>query len=122
MRERVLGIAVALSLVSGCFMIQGHAEMVKRNKEGGVLALKGDRTKAMEDAKTQMASNCPAGYEITGEEMAKVGEKTEGVEDTKYSKHGSGKNSESVTSDVQEYRITYECQNATATAGGESTT
>lgn len=55
--------------------------------------------------------------------MAKVGEKTEGVEDTQYDKGGHEKSSETVKSDVQEYRITYECQSAdksAATAGGES--
>ena len=125
MRTRVIGLTVALFAVSGCFMIQGRAEMVKRSKEGGVLALKGDRDKAMEDAKLQMASNCPGGYEIVGEEMAKVGEKTEGVEDTQFGKRSSEKNTESVTSEVQEYRITYECQgsdSSTATAGGENAT
>src|SRR5687767_1323912 len=123
MRERVIAAAIAVLAMGGCFMIQGRAEMVKRNKEGGVLALKGDRDKAMEDAKVQMASNCPSGFEITGEEMAKVGEKTEGVEDTQYDKGSHEKSSESVKSDVQEYRITYECQSAdasTATAGGEN--
>lgn len=125
MRTRVIGLIVAMLTVSGCFMIQGRAEMVKRSKQGGVLALKGDRGKAMEDAKVQMASNCPGGYEIVSEEMTKVGEKTEGVEGTQYGKGSSEKSSESITSDVQEYRVTYECQSGdtgTATAGGEDAT
>lgn len=124
MRERVIAIAIAVLALGGCFMIQGRAEMVKRSKEGGVLALKGDHDKAMEDAKLQMASNCPGGYEIVGEEMAKVGEKTQGVEDSQYGKASHEKNSETVTSDVQEYRLTYECQSSekstVTTAGGES--
>ena len=122
MLERVtLGSLVVLSL-TGCFMIQGHAEMVKRDKSGGVLALKGDRDKAMADAKNQMSSNCPNGYQITGEEMAKVGEKTEGAEDTNYKKKGAEKTTESVTQDVKEYRITYECNGAAPppTEGGEA--
>jgi hypothetical protein len=99
--------------VAGCsFLIQGHAEMVKRDKGGGVLALKGDRDKAMEDAKHQMASNCPSGYEITGEEMAKVGETTEGAEDTEFKKKGASKNTSSVTQDLKEYRITYACKSS----------
>lgn len=43
MRERVIARAIAILAMGGCFMIQGRAEMVKRGKEGGVLALKGDR-------------------------------------------------------------------------------
>jgi hypothetical protein len=102
-------------------MVQGHAEMVKRDKTGGVFALKGDRNKAMEDAKNQMSANCPGGYQIVGEEMAKVGEKTEGAEDTHFKKKGSEKTSESMTSEVKEYRITYECSGAAGGGGGEPT-
>jgi hypothetical protein len=102
--------AVAFLGTTGCFMIQGRAEMVKRDKGGGVLALKGDRDKAMEDAKRQMSANCPAGYEIIGEEMAKVGEVTEGQEDTDFKKKGASKSTSSVTEEVKEYRITYSCK------------
>jgi len=109
MIERANVLAVALFL-GGCFMIQGHAEMVKRDKVGGVLALKGDRDKAMEDAKTQMTANCPGGYEITGEEMVKVGNETESAEDTKLEKKGTSSSGSSVTTDVTEYRITYACK------------
>jgi len=108
-------VSIALGL-GGCFMIQGHAEMVKRERGGGVLALRGDRDKAMADARGQMAANCPAGYEIASEELVKVGEKTEGAEDTEFKKQGSAKNSSTVTADVQEYRVTYECTGATAQA------
>ena len=47
------------------------------------------------------------------------------VEDTQYGKRGNEKSSETVTSDVQEYRVTYECQSAdqsASTSGGESPT
>jgi hypothetical protein len=111
MNRRMTAVAVVL-LGTGCFMIQGKAEMVKRDKGGGVLALKGDRDKAMEDAKRQMSSNCPNGYEIIGEEMAKVGEQTEGAEDTAFEKKGASKSTSSVTQDVKEYRITYSCKSA----------
>jgi hypothetical protein len=112
MNKRMATWAVVFLGATGCFMIQGRAEMVKRDKGGGVLALKGDRDKAMEDAKHQMASNCPSGYEIVGEEMAKVGEETEGQEDTDFKKKGASKNTSSVTQDVKEYRITYSCKAA----------
>jgi hypothetical protein len=113
--------AVLVLAVAGCFMIQGHAEMVKRDQGGGVLALQGDHDKAMDDAKKQMADNCPSGYQITGEEMAKVGEKTEGAEDTQFEKHGNEKSTESTTSEVKEHRITYQCNAAApATSGDES--
>jgi hypothetical protein len=103
-------------------MIQGHAEMVRRDKAGGVLSLQGDRNKAMEDAKNQMTANCPSGYQIVSEEMAKVGEKTQGAEDTQFVKKGAEKTTETVTSDIKEYRITYECSGAggsNETSGGE---
>lgn len=110
-----MGMAARVAVLmgaTGCFMIQGRAEMVKRDKAGGVLALKGDRNKAMEDAKKQMSANCPNGYEIMGEEMAKVGEETEGQEDTDFKKKGASKSSSSITHDVNEYRITYACKSA----------
>jgi hypothetical protein len=88
----------------------GSAQMVKRDKVGGVLALKGDRDKAMEDAKAQMSAHCPNGYEIVGEEMAKVGEATEAQGDTEGTKKGTSTKASSVTSDVTEYRITYACK------------
>ena len=109
---------VLLLVVSGCFLVQGRAEMVRRDKSGGILALKGDRTKAMEDAKLQMSSNCSGGYEIVAEEMVKVGEVTEGAEDTEYQKGGKSTNTSSVTSEVKEYRITYECTGG-ETSGGD---
>jgi hypothetical protein len=112
MNKRVVACVVALFGAVGCFMIQGHAEMVKRDKAGGVLALKGDRDKAMADAKRQMSSNCPDGYEIVGEEMAKVGETTDANEDTSFEKKGASKSTSSVTQDLKEYRITYECKAA----------
>jgi hypothetical protein len=102
-------VAVATLGLVGCM---GHAEMVKRDKAGGVLALKGDRGKAMEDANAQMAANCPNGFEIVGEEMAKVGEVTEAHGDTDNKEKGKGSttNASSVTSEVKEYRITYQCK------------
>jgi hypothetical protein len=112
MNKRMVAWVVVLLGATGCFMIQGKAEMVKRDKGGGVLALKGDHDKAMEDAKRQMASNCSSGYEIVGEEMAKVGEATEGAEDTDFKKAGASKSTSSVTQDVKEYRITYSCKSA----------
>jgi hypothetical protein len=112
MKMRLAACAVAVLSATGCFMIQGRAEMVKRDKAGGVLALKGDRDKAMEDAKKQMSANCPNGYEIVGEEMAKVGEETEGQEDTDFKRKGASKSTSSVTQDVKEYRITYSCKAA----------
>lgn len=112
MKKYAAACTVVFLGVTGCFMIQGRAEMVKRDKAGGVLALKGDRDKAMEDAKHQMSANCPNGFEIVGEEMAKVGEETEGQEDTDFKKKGASKSTSSVTQDVKEYRITYSCKAA----------
>lgn len=102
--------AVAVAIAMGLTGCMGSAQMVKRDKAGGVLALKGDRDKAMDDAKAQMSAHCPGGYEIVGEEMAKVGEATESEGDTEGTKKGSSTKASSVTSDVTEYRITYACK------------
>ena len=101
--------AVAVAITMGLTGCMGSAQMVKRDKAGGVLALKGDRDKAMEDAKGQMSAHCPNGFEIVGEEMAKVGEATESEGDTEGTKKGTSTKGSSVTSDVTEYRITYAC-------------
>lgn len=120
MKNRSIALCAFVLMCSGCFLVQGHAEMVKRDREGGVLALKGDRDKAMADAKTQMTGNCPDGYEITGEEMVKVGERTEAAEDTEMGKKSRSKSSETVTEEVKEYRVTYQCNVAAASSGGET--
>ena len=120
MRNWVFAVSAISVICAGCFMVQGHAEMVKRDRQGGILALKGDRDKAMADAKGQMAGNCPEGYEITGEEMVKVGEHTAAAEDTSVHKKSLSTSSDSVTEDVKEYRVTYQCTTAAASAGGET--
>jgi hypothetical protein len=108
--NKVMGVwMVAALAATGCM---GHAELVKRDQGGGILALKGDREKAMADAKGQMAANCPSGYEIVGEEMAKVGEATESKEDAAFEKKSASKSTSSVTQDVKEYRITYKCNSS----------
>lgn len=118
MRKHVIALSVVV-MGTGCFMIQGRAEMVKRDRSGGVLALKGDRDKAMQDAKGQMSSNCPSGYDITGEEMVKVGEATSSDEDTDFGKKKKSTSTSSVTEDVKEYRITYECTAKETAAAAE---
>ncbi|HEY8944159.1 MAG TPA: hypothetical protein VIM73_07850 [Polyangiaceae bacterium] len=117
-KKMIVALLLASSGLACSFMIQGRAEMVKRNKGGGVLALKGDRDKAMEDAKGQMASNCPDGYEVVGEEMVKVGEATESDEDVSVDKKNASKSGSSVTTEVKEYRITYECKNSEVQTAG----
>ncbi|MFO7181596.1 MAG: hypothetical protein DIU78_023035 [Pseudomonadota bacterium] len=119
MSQRTLLVALTVFGLSGCFMIQGRAEMVKRDRTGGVLALKGDKTKAMEDAKAQMAANCPDGYEIVGEEMVKVGEATQTEEEVDLDKKGASKSGASITQDVTEHRITYVCKSAEQSAAAE---
>ena len=47
MKRSFACLVVLGSFATGCVL--GHAEMVKRDKNGGVLALKGMRDKAMED-------------------------------------------------------------------------
>ena len=120
MRNWVFAVSALAVVCGGCFLVQGHAEMVKRDREGGILALKGDHDKAMADAKGQMAGNCPDGYEVTGEEMVKVGERTEAAEDTSVERKSLSKSSESVTEEVKEYRVSYKCTTAAASSGGET--
>jgi len=96
----------ALLLVAACSF--GHAELVRRDQYGGVLALKGHRGEAMEDAQQQMAAHCGGAYTIITEENAVVGEQTSGGETYgRSSTYGS-----STTTEVREYRITYQCGSA----------
>jgi hypothetical protein len=106
----------AIYVLTGCVM--GHAELVSRNQAGGILALKGQREPAMQDAQAQMQAHCGGPYTIVNEEMAVVGEQTQaqqsgGTHQYGRSNYQSGSSS-STTTAVTEYRITYTCGAAQA--------
>ena len=65
---------------AGCVL--GHAELVRRDMQGGVLALKGDRDEAMRDAERQMSAHCQGPFTVVGEENAVVGTHTEAADQT----------------------------------------
>ncbi len=108
--------AAALTLLAGCTL--GYAEVVSRDTSGGILALKGARSHAMEDAHKQMAAHCgPGQYRIVKEERVAVGTRTttHGHRDVRArSRGGSARASEyshgeARTEQVYEYRIHYVC-------------
>lgn len=101
----------ALVALNAC--ITGYAELVRRDQTGGILALKGDRQTAMQDAQAQMQAHCGGPYTVVSEENAVVGEQTQsqaGGSTHQYgnSQYASG-SSASQTTAVTEYRITYTC-------------
>jgi hypothetical protein len=103
MSKRGLVLAVAFT---GCV---GQAVMVRRDQNGGVLALRGLRDRAMEDANRQMALHCGGAYTIVAEENAVVGQQTTASAHTQYGEWSDTKTARAVTSEVTEYRITYAC-------------
>lgn len=116
LRTLALGLVVALS---AC----GSARLVTRTAGGGVLALQGDRGKAMEDATNQMAGHCgPGNYDITQEGEEAIGTDTVQTEDTAQDSKTSrnGRRSSTDTSTVAttstrtatEWRVHYACRGA----------
>jgi hypothetical protein len=125
------------ALVAAC----GSARVVQRTQYGGVVALQGDRGKAMEDAHKQMGGHCGAGnYTITQEGEEVIGSDTYARSDTEYgedtayaegtqtsgnssstaggssTRGGSSTNASSQTRDAVEWRIHYQCGGAPAGA------
>jgi hypothetical protein len=83
----------------------GHAEVLRRDRAGGILALKGVRDKAMLDADRQMKTHCQGPYSILLEENAIIGQQTQSSES--YQSHAT--NAAVVTTGVREYQVTYAC-------------
>jgi hypothetical protein len=105
MNRRVLVsfLPVIAVLGSGCTL--GHASMVRRDLSGGVLALHGHRSEAMDDARKQMAEHCQGAYTVVSEEYVPVGQQT-----TEEAYAGRRRySSATTTTDVTEYRMTYQC-------------
>ncbi len=112
----VLSLSLALAASAGCnFKPVGRATMVSRNATGGVLALNGDETAAMNDAKAQMAAQCGP-YTIVSEEMVVVGAATQEETSTEHNRRRSvwdradeRQQTQSVSKDLTEHRVTYTC-------------
>jgi hypothetical protein len=98
-----------LTLLFGTLAACGSARVVERTQYGGTLALEGDQNKASEDAHAQMQAHCRGPYTIVREGEAVVGEQTDYVENTRDTRRGSRTRGGAVTSDVTEWRITYQC-------------
>ncbi|HTJ41264.1 MAG TPA: hypothetical protein VL463_04185 [Kofleriaceae bacterium] len=108
------------ALVAAC----GSARLVQRNQYGGVIALNGDRNKAMEQANQMMAQHCgPGNYQIVSEGEVPVGTDTMSRSDTNYGQSTANSNdgqysntaggatttSGTSTRTATEWRVQYQC-------------
>ena len=97
----------AVLATAGC----GSARLVSRNQTGGVIALQGDRQKAMEQAHQEMSAHCgPGAYRIVEEGEHVVGSETQAADETYATKEGTVvTQGGSQTKNVIEWRMKYEC-------------
>ena len=106
------------ALLAAC----GSARLVQRNQYGGVIALNGDRNKAMEQANQMMAQHCgPGNYQIVTEGEVPVGTDTMSRSDTNYGESsanngqysntqgGATTTSGTSTRTATEWRVQYQC-------------
>jgi len=104
-------ISIVSFILLGC---GGYAKVIRRDMYGGVLALKGVRDKAMQDAIRKMEAHCgPNNYTIISEEEVPIGTRTTSRSTSSYDsrfKEDETK-TEITTTQVTEYRITYRCGN-----------
>jgi hypothetical protein len=135
---RKLGLGLLLATIAAC----GTARVVQRTQYGGIIALQGDRGKAMEQAHKEMGAHCgPNNYSIIQEGEEVIGtdtvaqSNTDYGEDTAYAegtqnsgnssstaggsstRGGSSTNAASSTRDAVEWRVHYQCGGAPAGAG-----
>lgn len=104
-------IALTASATVGC----GGARVVHRSQSSGVIALEGDRNKAMEQAHQLMAEHCGGPYQIMEEGEHVVG--TNRAQSTESYVNEEGEVIEErgeVTRDATEWRLRYTCGNAPA--------
>jgi hypothetical protein len=102
----------------------GSARVVSRTQYGGVIALQGDRGKAMEQATAEMSAHCggPGTYRVIREGETVIGTDTytreDTSQDTKTSRSGRRSSTDTTTTgqtstrEAKEWRIEYECSNA----------
>jgi hypothetical protein len=107
----------ALLVSSGCIL--GSARPVQRTQTGGVIALEGDRQKAMEEASQHMAAHCQGPYTIVEEGEHVVGSETRGGSDTYVAHDGTlVEDHGQSTRQATEWRIRYVCGGGTAPPPG----
>jgi hypothetical protein len=104
-------VALIASASVGC----GAARIVHRTPAGGVVALEGDRNKAMEQAHQLMADHCGGPYQIMSEGEHVVG--TDRAQSTESYVTEEGEVVEErgeSTREATEWRLRYSCGNAPA--------
>jgi hypothetical protein len=112
-----LGLVLAGSLAA-CAP-QGSFREVKVAQGGGEVALDGDRTLAHQKAEDYMKTKCQAGYTILEEGEATVGTDTTSSSSSSGARAhgftiGSGNRNKSSTRDATEWRVKYQCKDASA--------
>lgn len=133
---------LGLGLLFGALVVAcGSARVVKRTQYSGVIALQGDRGKAMEQAHKEMSGHCGAGnYSIVQEGEEVIGSDTYVRSDTQYgedtaygegtttsgnssataggasTRGGSSTQGQQSTRDAVEWRVYYQCGGAPAAA------
>jgi hypothetical protein len=98
--------ATAALLAMGC----GAARVVHRSQAGGVIALEGDRNKAMEQAHQLMAEHCRGPYQIQEEGEHVVGtDRSQGTSSYVTEDGEVIEETGESTRDVAEWRVRYSC-------------
>lgn len=96
----------AVLLLGAC----GTARVVRRTQTGGVLALEGERNKAMEQANQMMMQHCQGPYTIVEEGEHVVGTETSHSDESYVTEEGTVVNEGGeVTREATEWRIRYVC-------------
>lgn len=107
--KKRLGLLAVLAFVAAC----GSARVVQRTQYGGVIALEGDRGKAMDAAHGEMGRHCGAGnYTIVQEGEEVIGSETEYGERTDYDRYGESTGGGATTTNKTEWRVHYQCGGA----------
>lgn len=111
MSNRVLMLAIGFSFAACAY---GRANLIHRDMYGGVLALEGQQSEAMKDAQQQMMMHCGGPYHIVSEDAVSVGQTTGQAAESRPTYYGPGTQhqSQTTTTEVREYRLTYRCGNA----------
>jgi hypothetical protein len=100
--------ALALVIVAAAC---GSSRVVRRTQYGGIIALEGNRNKALESAHREMAAHCRGrdNYRVILEGEEPIGTITEYGERTDVDPYGESKGGVTETTTKTEYRIHYEC-------------
>ena len=107
---------LSLTLIVGSLALVacGSARVVNRSQTGGILALQGNRSKAMEDAHEKMKQHCQGPYTIVQEGEHVVGTDTVHGEETYETQDGVATEGGSSTRQATEWRVKYMCGQANA--------